>query len=103
MFPFLASNAMACLNHADLNGNTMPTKWSDERHLSCLFIQNLDSSITSSCLERMFSPFGTILSCEVAEEDGHSKCFGYVQFDAQQSAVAACRALHGSMVHGKKL
>lgn len=100
---------MACLNHTDLKGKTMRIMWS-QRDLAYrrssgfgnLFVKNLDSSITSSCLERMFSPFGAILSCKVVEENGQSKGFGFVQFDTEQSAVAA-RALHGSMVDGKKL
>ncbi|CAF2151262.1 unnamed protein product [Brassica napus] len=71
--------------------------------LGNLFVKNLDSSITSSCLERMFSPFGVILSCKVAEENGQSKGFGFVQFATEQSAVAARLASQGSMVDGKKL
>ncbi|KAL1200765.1 Polyadenylate-binding protein 6 [Cardamine amara subsp. amara] len=108
--PFSASNAMACLNHTDLKGKAMRIMWS-QRDLSYrrrtgfgnLFVKNLNSSITSSCLERIFSPFGVILSCKVAEENGQSKGFGFVQFDTEQSAVAARIALHGSMVDGKKL
>ncbi|CDY57754.1 BnaCnng32380D [Brassica napus] len=51
----------------------------------------------------MFSPFGVILSCKVAEENGQSKGFGFVQFATEQSAVAARLASQGSMVDGKKL
>ena len=101
---------MACLNHTDLKGKTMRTMWSQKdvayrrrSGLGNLFVKNLDSSITSSCLERMFSPFGVILSCKVAEENGQSKGFGFVQFATEQSAVAARLASHGSMVDGKKL
>ncbi|CAH8316168.1 unnamed protein product [Eruca vesicaria subsp. sativa] len=105
-----ASNAMACLNHTDLKGKTMRIMWSQKdvayrrrSGLGNLFVKNLDASITSSCLERMFSPFGVILSCKVAEENGESKGFGFVQFVTEQSAVAALRASHGSIVDGKKL
>ncbi|KAF2556919.1 hypothetical protein F2Q68_00017585 [Brassica cretica] len=91
-----ASNAMACLNHTDLKGKTMRIMWSQKdvayrrrSGLGNLFVKNLDSSITSSCLERMFRPFGVILSCKVAEENGQSKGFGFVQFATEQSAVAA--------------
>ncbi|VVB04842.1 unnamed protein product [Arabis nemorensis] len=87
---------MACLNHTDLKGKRMRIMWSqrDLGGFGNLFVKNLDSSITSSCLERIFSPFGAILSCKVVEENGQSK---------EQSAVAARCALHGSMVDGKKL
>ncbi|KAG7625458.1 Polyadenylate-binding protein 6 [Arabidopsis thaliana] len=110
--PFSASNAMTRLNHSDLKGKAMRIMWS-QRDLAYrrrtrtgfanLYVKNLNSSITSSCLERMFCPFGSILSCKVVEENGQSKGFGFVQFDTEQSAVSARSALHGSMVYGKKL
>ncbi|ESQ48292.1 hypothetical protein EUTSA_v10020474mg [Eutrema salsugineum] len=108
--PFTASNAMARLNHTDLKGKAMRMMWS-QRDLAYrrrsgfgnLFVKNLNSSITSICLERLFSPYGAILSCKVAEENGQSKGFGFVQFNTEQSAVAARSALHGSMVDGMKL
>ncbi|EFH61397.1 predicted protein [Arabidopsis lyrata subsp. lyrata] len=108
--PFSASNAMARLNHTDLKGKAMRIMWS-QRDLSYrrrtgfgnLYVKNLDISITSSGLERMFNPFGVILSCKVVEENGQSKGFGFVQFETEQSAVTARSALHGSMVDGKKL
>ncbi|CAN8254474.1 unnamed protein product [Cochlearia groenlandica] len=53
--------------------------------------------------KRMFSPFGDILSCKVAEENDHSKGFRFVQFDTEQSVVAARCALNGSLVDSKKL
>ncbi|KFK38988.1 hypothetical protein AALP_AA3G185400 [Arabis alpina] len=108
--PLSASNAMACLNHTDMKGKTMRIMWAQKdlayrrsSGIGNLFVKNLDSSITSICLERIFSPFGAILSCKVAQENGQSKGFGFVQFDTEQSAVAARSALHGSMVDGKKL
>ncbi|KAH0868249.1 hypothetical protein HID58_075271, partial [Brassica napus] len=52
---------------------------------------------------RHHRPFGVILSCKVAEENGQSKGFGFVQFATEQSAVAARLASQGSMVDGKKL
>ncbi|XP_010465662.1 PREDICTED: polyadenylate-binding protein 6-like [Camelina sativa] len=108
--PSTASNAMACLNHTDLKGKAMRIMWSrrDLQYrrttgLGNLYVKNLDSSITSICLERMFSPYGDVLSCKVAEENGKSKGFGFVQFHTEQSAATARSALHGSVVDGKKL
>ncbi|XP_010487494.1 PREDICTED: polyadenylate-binding protein 6-like [Camelina sativa] len=108
--PSTASNAMACLNHTDLKGKAMRIMWSQRdlqyrrtTGLGNLYVKNLDSSITSICLERMFSPYGDVLSCKVAEENGKSKGFGFVQFHTEQSAAAARSALHGSVVDGKKL
>lgn len=51
----------------------------------------------------MFSRYGTVLSCKVAtEDDGRSKGFGFVQFQAEESAQAAIKALHCSQEHGSK-
>nr|GMD39465.1 polyadenylate-binding protein 4-like [Ipomoea batatas] len=51
----------------------------------------------------MFSKYGTILSCKVAEENGKSKCFGFVQFETQNSAISAISSLNGAVFEGKKL
>lgn len=68
-----------------------------------LFVKNLDPSITSARLEGIFSKYGTILSCKVAEEDGKSKGFGFVQFASEDSAISALNALHGTVLAGKTL
>ncbi len=68
-----------------------------------LFVKNLAPSIDNIHLHAMFTSFGTILSCKVAEENGKSKGFGFVQFETEESALAALYALHGSVIEGKKL
>lgn len=68
-----------------------------------VFVKNLDSSITSAQLQEMFAAFGNILSCKVAEENGASKGFGFVQFDSEESAAKAIDSLHDYEVHGKNL
>lgn len=68
-----------------------------------LFVKNLDQSITSARLQEIFSNYGTILSCKVVEENGISKGFGFVQFDSEDSAMAALNALHDTELEGKKL
>lgn len=68
-----------------------------------LFVKNLDSSVTSACLQTIFSKFGPILSCKVAEENGKSKGFGFVQFVSEESGLAALAALRDSVLEGKKL
>ncbi|XP_010535185.1 PREDICTED: polyadenylate-binding protein 6-like [Tarenaya hassleriana] len=106
---FIASNALACLNHTDMMGKPMRLMWFEKDQtlrrsgIGNLFVKNLASSITSSCLERIFSPFGSILSCKVAEENRQSRGFGFVQFDSEQSATSARCALHRSVIDGKKL
>ncbi|EOY26974.1 Poly(A) binding protein 6, putative isoform 3 [Theobroma cacao] len=104
-----ASKALACLNHTDLKGKPVRIMWSHRDPfprkigLANLFVKNLDPTVTSARLEGIFCRFGTILSCKVAEENGKSKGFGFVQFDSEESAKAAITALHGTMLEGKKL
>lgn len=68
-----------------------------------VFVKNLAPSVTSAQLESLFSKYGAILSCKVAEENGKSKCFGFVQFETQTSAITAISSLHGVVFEGKKL
>ncbi|KAH7538287.1 hypothetical protein FEM48_Zijuj03G0183500 [Ziziphus jujuba var. spinosa] len=73
-----------------------------KRGIANLFVKNLDPSFTSGQLHSMFSKSGRILSCKIASENGKRKGFGFVQFDAEQSAMTARNALHGTLVKGKK-
>ncbi|XVF25070.1 hypothetical protein REPUB_Repub13aG0182000 [Reevesia pubescens] len=104
-----ASKALSYLNHTDLKGRPVRIMWSQRDPfprkigLANLFVKNLDPSITSARLEQIFSRFGTILSCKIAEENGQSKGFGFVQFESEESAMAAITYLHDTIVEGKKL
>ncbi|XP_019196352.1 PREDICTED: polyadenylate-binding protein 4-like [Ipomoea nil] len=104
-----ALKAMTLLNHTPLREKPMRIMWCQRDPLvrksgiGNLFIKNLAPSVTSAQLERIFSNYGTIVSCKVVEEDGKSKCFGFVQFDSEQSAMIAISCLHGTMLEGKKL
>ncbi|XP_024924392.3 polyadenylate-binding protein 6 isoform X1 [Ziziphus jujuba] len=104
-----ASKALNFLNHTELKGKPMRIMWSQRDPLTRktgignLFVKNLDPSITSGQLQHMFSNYGTILSCKVAEENGKSKGFGFVQFNSEESALAARDALHDTLVKGKKI
>lgn len=52
----------------------------------------------------MFRQFGNILSCKVAMfEDGKSKGYGFVQFETEESAIAAIDKLNGSTIGDKQL
>ncbi|XP_022883601.1 polyadenylate-binding protein 6-like [Olea europaea var. sylvestris] len=66
-------------------------------------IKNIDPSITSARLQEVFVNYGEILSCKVAEENGKSKGFGFIQFDSEISAMAALNAVNGTLPEGKKL
>ncbi|KAL5755896.1 hypothetical protein ACOSQ2_020642 [Xanthoceras sorbifolium] len=107
-----ACKALACLNYTELKGKPrkpMRIMWCqrDPFPRKCgignLFVKNLHPSINGTFLLGLFCPFGNVLSCKVAEEDGVSKGFGFVQFDSEESAMAACAALHDTPVGGKKI
>lgn len=52
----------------------------------------------------MFRQFGNIMSCKVAMfEDGKSKGYGFVQFETEESAIAAIDKLNGSTIGDKQL
>ncbi|VFQ83230.1 unnamed protein product [Cuscuta campestris] len=98
------------MNHTNLRGKPMRIMWWQRDPLIIksgignVFVKNLSSSVTSAQLERLFSGYGTILSCKVAQdENGKSKCFGFVQFDSQPCATSAITCLHGVVFQGKTL
>ncbi|KAL8120914.1 hypothetical protein AgCh_017911 [Apium graveolens] len=68
-----------------------------------LYVKNFESSISNALLHTIFSKYGTILSCKVAEENGKSKGFGFVQFDSEDSSLSAIAALHQSFLERKQL
>ncbi|XP_030525297.2 polyadenylate-binding protein 6-like isoform X2 [Rhodamnia argentea] len=106
---FLASKALACLNYSKLKGKPMRIMWCQrdpsrrKAGNANLFVKNLDPSIGSARLQSIFCQYGNILSCKVAEDNGSSKGFGFVQFESEESAISALRALHDTILEGKKI
>ncbi|GAB2293450.1 hypothetical protein Dimus_027649 [Dionaea muscipula] len=104
-----AAKALSSLNHTALKGKAMRIMWCQRNPVTRktgvanLFVKNLDPSIDSAHLEAIFNKFGTVLSCKVAEENGKSKGFGFVQFEKEDSAMAALNAMHDTVLVGKKL
>jgi RNA recognition motif-containing protein len=72
---------------------------------SKLYVGNLSYNTTSSDLEQMFSPHGTVTSAEVIQdrETGRSKGFGFVQMGSDAEAQAAIAALNGQQADGRAL
>ncbi len=70
-----------------------------------LYIGNLGYDVSSSDLEAMFSPHGTIQSAEVIMDrsTGQSKGFGFVEMDSDSEAQAAITALDGQDHGGRAL
>lgn len=72
---------------------------------SKLYVGNLSYNVTSSDLEQLCSPNGTVQSAEVIQDrdTGRSKGFGFVQMGSDQEAQAVIAALHGQEHDGRAL
>ena len=72
---------------------------------SKLYVGNLSYNTTSSDLQAMFTPHGTVNSAEVIQDrdTGRSKGFGFVQMGSDAEAQAAIAALNGQEQDGRAL
>ena len=70
-----------------------------------LYVGNLSYDMTSSALEALFTPLGTVESAEVIQdrETGRSKGFGFVEMSSDAEAQAAIQALNGQQQDGRDL
>jgi len=70
-----------------------------------LYVGNLSYDVSSSDLETLLSPHGTVLSAEVISDrsTGQSKGFGFVEMDSAAEAQAAISALNGQEQGGRAL
>ncbi len=70
-----------------------------------LYVGNLSYDVSSSDLEAMLSPHGTVLSAEVISDrtTGQSKGFGFVEMDSDDDAKTAIAALDGQDQGGRAL
>ncbi len=70
-----------------------------------LYVGNLSYEVSSSDLEQLFSPHGTIESAEVImdRDTNRSKGFGFVEMGSDSEAQAAISALDGQEQGGRAL
>ncbi|REK15872.1 MAG: RNA-binding protein [Planctomycetota bacterium] len=70
-----------------------------------IYVGNLPWSTTSSSLEGLFSPHGTVKSAEVISdrETGRSRGFGFVEMDSDEACQRAIEALNGTEVDGRPI
>ena len=68
-----------------------------------LYVGNLSYEVSSSDLEQLFTPHGTVESADVImdRDTGRSKGFGFVEMDSDEEAQAAIAALDGQQ-HGDR-
>ncbi len=70
-----------------------------------LYVGNLSYDVSSSDLEQMFAPHGTVDSATIiADRDtGRSKGFGFVEMSSDDEAQTAIDALNGTNQGGRDL
>jgi RNA recognition motif-containing protein len=70
-----------------------------------LYVGNLSYDVSSSDLEALLSPHGTVQSAEVIMDrsTGRSKGFGFVEMNSDSEAQAAITALNGQEQGGRSL
>src|SRR5215472_2590053 len=70
-----------------------------------IYVGNLAYGISSSDLQQMFEPYGTVESAQVImdRDTGRSKGFGFVEMGSDQEAQAAIAAMSGKEVEGRAL
>jgi cold-inducible RNA-binding protein len=70
-----------------------------------LYVGNMGYDVSSSELEQLFAPHGTVQSAEVINDrtTGRSKGFGFVEMGSDQEAQAAIAALNGQEHSGRAL
>lgn len=68
-----------------------------------VFVKNISESVTDEDLSKTFGEFGNITSAVVMrEDDGKSKCFGFVNFENADDAAMAVDALNGKKFDDKE-
>jgi cold-inducible RNA-binding protein len=70
-----------------------------------VYVGNLSKQITDAELNDLATPFGTLVSANVATErsSGASKGFGFLEFTNEDEARAAITGLDGREVNGQAL
>ena len=70
-----------------------------------LYVGNLSYDVSSSDLEAMMTPHGTVQSAEVImdRDSGQSKGFGFVEMSSDSEAQAAISALDGQDQGGRAI
>ena len=70
-----------------------------------VYVGNLSKQITSAQLNDLATPYGTLVSANVATEksSGESKGFGFLEYSNADEAKAAITGLDGREVNGQAL
>jgi RNA recognition motif-containing protein len=70
-----------------------------------LYVSNLAFAMRDADLEKVFVPFGQVVSAKVIKDrvSGRSKGFGFVEMASDDEAMMAIKELNGKDVEGRVL
>lgn len=70
-----------------------------------IYVGNLTFNTSSSDLEALFAPHGTVTSAQVItdRDTGRSRGFGFVEMGSTEAAQSAISSLNGKDVDGRQL
>ena len=69
-----------------------------------IFVKNIEENVTDEQLKELFEPHGPILSIILQkDQDGHSRGFGFVNYENHGDASKAVESLHLHEINGKPL
>ncbi|KAJ4816450.1 Polyadenylate-binding protein [Rhynchospora pubera] len=75
----------------------------DKTKFNNVFVKNLAESTTKEELEEIFGKYGTITSAVVmTDENGKSRCFGFVNFENPDDAARAVQELNGKKLNDQE-
>lgn len=79
------------------------TRMEKENLFTNVFVKNIDSSVDLDAFTAMFAKMGPITSVSLAEDDGKSKEFGFVNFENPADAQRCVDEMNETEVEGKKI
>ncbi|PNX72147.1 polyadenylate-binding protein 3-like, partial [Trifolium pratense] len=85
------------IRHQERSGNGSPK-------FTNVYVKNLSETYTDEDLKKLFNTYGVITSAVVMkDENGNSKCFGFVNFQSPDSAAVAVERLNGTTTNDGKV
>lgn len=103
-----AKNAKDVLNYQKIHGFEIRISFkkspNDFDPKANVFIKNLDRSVSTKQLDELCQQFGNVLCCAVrTDENGQSLGYGYIQYENEEAAARAVKALDEVEKWGSKL
>lgn len=69
-----------------------------------IYVKNIDSEVSDAQLQDLFKKYGNITSATIARDhEGHSRGFGFINFDNHESASNAVKELNDYELNGGKI